>query len=438
MINSNQNLENNSPDIEETPNRRTPRKPVIAAAIGNAMEWYDFGVYAYFATVISTVFFPGSEYGLLLTFATFGVGFAMRPLGGLIFGHFGDKHGRRAALTLTITLMGIATLTIGFIPSEAQIGVWAPILLVTMRLLQGFSVGGEYAGSTAFLVEYANPQRRGLVGSFQSFSVFIGSLAGSLAGLITTSVLTEAAVNSWGWRVPFFIGGALAVVALYMRLKIEDTPAFKELDNSNEVQSAPIIEVFRTHWLQMIKLFFIVIYFTVSYYIVLTYAPTFLSEEAGIPLSVSLMATSLAIIFGACVVLFAGHLSDKIGRKPLLILAAILSAILAYPAFSIMHTGTTVGAIGGILMIMLPTAILYGVAPTMFAEAMPTRVRYIGISLPYNLATATFGGFAAFIATLLIQTTSNPLSPSFYVIGAAVIAALVLLTVRETAKKNLA
>jgi len=196
--------------------------------------------------------------------------------------------------------------------------------------------------------------------------------------------------------------------------------------------------VFRTHWLQMIRLFFVVIYFTVSYYIVLTYAPTFMAEEADLPLSISLLSTSVAIVFGSTIVLIAGHLSDKIGRKPLMIAAAILTTILAYPAFVTMHSGTVPGAIGGILLIMLPTAILYGVAPTMFAEAMPTRVRYIGISIPYNLATTTFGGFAAFIATVLIQTTSNPLSPSFYVIGSAVVALLTLLTVKETAKKNLA
>ena len=427
------------PEIEPDVDLRTPRVPIVAASIGNAMEWYDFGVYAYFATIIATNFFPGgdSSAGVLLTFATFGVGFVMRPIGGIIFAHYGDKHGRRASLTLTVGLMGLATFAMGFIPSYESIGIAAPVMLLILRLIQGFSVGGEYAGSTSFLVEYANPRRRGLIGSMQSVSVFAGSLTGSLAGLLVTSTMSEAAVNSYGWRIPFIAGGILGVVALYMRLKLDETPAFKAVQEAGRVDKAPIVEVFKERGLQMVQLFLVVIYFTVSYYIVLIYAPTFLTEEAGLPLSMSLLATSIGIVFGMIVVPIAGHLSDRVGRKPVLLAAAVLSVLVAYPAFVVMHQGSTITAVIGIALIMLPTGMLYGVGPTMFAEAMPTRLRYAGVSIPYNLATSTFGGFAAFIATYLIRITGDPLSPSFYVIAAAILALVVLLKMKETARDPL-
>jgi len=333
--------------------------------------------------------------------------------------------------------MGVATVAIGLIPSEASIGVWAPVLLVIFRLLQGFSVGGEYAGSTSFLVEYANPRRRGLVGSIQSISVFVGSLSGSLSGFLISSVLSKEEVLSYGWRIPFLAGGVLAAIALYMRLKLEETPAFRAIEAAGEIERAPLLDVFKERWRNMLQIFFVAIYFTVSYYIVLTYAPTFLQKEAGVALSTSLLATSLAILIGIPIVAGAGGLSDRVGRRPLLLAAAVLTIVVAYPAFAIMKSGTTIAAILGLLLIMVPTSVLYGVGPTMFAEQMPTRLRYAGMSIPYNLATTIFGGFAALIATFLIERTGDSLSPSFYVIGAAVVALLALLTIKETAKSDL-
>lgn len=420
-----------------TSHSRTPRAPVISAAIGNALEWYDFGVYGYFSVVIAQVFFPNSGLGLLLTFATFGVGFLMRPLGGFVFGHFGDKIGRRNTLIASVGIMGVATFIIGLIPPYAAIGVWAPILLLVFRLIQGFSVGGEYAGSASFLVEYAGPRRRGMIGSIQSISVFLGSLAGSMSGLLVTSLMSEEAVNSYGWRIPFLSGVLLGAVALYLRLRVEETPAFRAVLQQGQVEKAPLIDLFRTQYVAMIKLLCLAIFFTVGYYIVLIYIPSYLSEELGFASSFSFLATSIAILFGVVVVAVSGYASDKVGRKPLLIASALATVILSVPTFAIVGLGSNTFALIGVLLLMLPVAVLYGVAPTAFAELLPTRLRYGGFSIPYNIATSLFGGFAPFIATWLIRVTGNPLSPSFYMIFAAAVALVALLTFRETAKAPL-
>jgi len=416
---------------------RTPRTPVISGAIGNALEWYDFGVYGYFSVIIAQVFFPNSDAGLLLTFATFGVGFLMRPLGGFVFGHFGDRVGRRTTLIASVGIMGVATFIIGLIPSYASIGIWAPVLLLVFRLVQGFSVGGEYAGSASFLVEYASPQHRGLVGSIQSVSVFLGSLAGSLSGLLVTSLMSEEAVLSYGWRIPFLSGLLLCAVALFLRLRVEDTPAFRAILAEGKVEKAPLVDLFRTQYVAMTKLLCLAIFFTVSYYIVLIYIPSYLIEEVGFSSSFSFLATSLVILFGTALVAVSGHLSDRVGRKPLLITAAVATVVLSFPAFLVVGSGAAPYALLGLSLLMLPVAVLYGVAPTAFAELLPTRLRYGGFSIPYNIATSLFGGFAPFIATWLIRVTDNPLSPSFYMIFAALVALVALLTFRETAKAPL-
>jgi MFS transporter, MHS family, proline/betaine transporter len=401
------------------------------------MEWYDFAVYAYFASVISDVFFPGKSSALLYTFATFGVGFVMRPLGGIVFGYFGDKVGRRSTLTWSVMLMAIATFAMGLIPSYAEIGTWAPVLLVVFRLVQGFSVGGEYAGSTSFMVEYANPRRRGLIGSMQSVSVFVSLLVGSGAGTLITSVLSKEAVHSYGWRIPFLVGVLLGVAGLYFRLKIEDTPLFRELKETRGVSSAPLKDVGRNEFRAMGRVLGLSTFFTVAFYLLLTYLPTYLSKELGMALPTSLAVTSVGIAWATVLAPIAGALSDRVGRKPLLAVSAASFIVFTYPLFMMMTAGSTALIIIAILILMVPLSLLYGTAPTTFTELFPTNVRYSGFSVPYNIATAAFGGFAPFIATLLIKVTGDQLSPTFYLIAAAIVGLLTVLTFRETAKQAL-
>lgn len=417
--------------------RTTPRAPIIAAAVGNMMEWYDFAVYAYFASIISDVFFPGKSAALLYTFATFGVGFVMRPLGGIVFGYFGDKLGRRSMLTWSVMLMAVATFAMGLIPSYAEIGIWAPVLLVVFRLVQGFSVGGEYAGSTSFIVEYANPERRGLVGSLQSVSVFISLLAGSGAGALITSIFSKDAVHSYGWRIPFLVGVLLGAAGLYFRLRIEDTPEFRKLKETQGVSSAPLKEVGRNESGAMGRVLGLTTPFTVAFYLLLTYLPTYLSNELGIALSTSLVVTSIGTAWATVLVPISGALSDRVGRKPILVISVASFLVFTYPLFMMMTAGSMALAVVAILILMVPLALLYGTAPTTFAELFPTNVRYSGFSVPYNIATAAFGGFAPFIATLLIKLTGDRLAPTFYLIAAAAVGLLTLLTFRETAKHAL-
>lgn len=426
-----------SVDESRLSGRSTPRAPIIAAAVGNMMEWYDFAVYAYFAGVISDVFFPGRSAALLYTFATFGVGFVMRPLGGIVFGYFGDKVGRRTTLTWSVMLMAIATFAMGLIPSYATIGVWAPVLLVVFRLVQGISVGGEYAGSTSFIVEYANPRRRGLIGSLQSVSVFASLLLGSGAGTLITSTLSTQAVHSYGWRIPFLVGVLLGAAGLYLRLRIEDTPEFRKLKEGRGVSSAPLKDVGRNEAGAMGRVLGLTMLFTVAFYLLLTYLPTYLSKELGMALPTALAVTSVAIAWSAVLVPIAGALSDRVGRKPLLLVSAACFIVFTYPLFMMVTAGSMALLVIAILILMVPLALLYGTAPTTFAELFPTNVRYSGFSVPYNIATAAFGGFAPFIATLLIKSTGDRLSPTFYLIAAAIVGLLTVLTFRETAKQAL-
>lgn len=417
--------------------RPTPRAPIIAGAVGNMMEWYDFAVFAYFADVISDVFFPGNSAALLYTFATFGVGFVMRPLGGIVFGYFGDKVGRRSMLTVSVTVMAFATFAMGLIPSYATIGIWAPVLLVVFRLAQGFSVGGEYAGSTSFIVEYANPRHRGLIGSLQSVSVFVSLLAGSGAGTLITSTLSKPAVHSYGWRIPFLVGVLVGAAGLYLRLKIDDTPEFRKLKEARAVSSAPLRDVGRNELRAMGHVLGLGTFFTVAFYLLLTYLPTYLSKELAMAVPTSLVVTSIAIAWATVLVPIAGALSDRVGRKPLLLASAGSFILLTYPLFMMMTAGSMTLIMSAILILMVPLSLLYGTAPTAFTELFPTNVRYSGFSVPYNIATAAFGGFAPFIATLLIKVTGDRLSPTFYLIAAAIVGLLTVLTFRETAKQAL-
>ncbi len=412
------------------------RRAVSAAVVGNVLEWYDFAVYGYLATIIAKNFFPAGDdvAALLATFAAFGVGFVIRPLGGIVIGRIGDVKGRKVALILTILLMAVGTVLIGLIPTYSTIGVLAPILLVAARLMQGFSAGGEWGGSTAFIVEWAPADRRGFYGSFQQCSVVGGLLMGSGVAALLTSILAPAVMDSWGWRIPFLFGGIIGPVGIYMRRNIDETPAYRRVAaapaNAGGDTTSPFILAARA--------FGFTILWTVSFYIFLSYMPTFTQKFAGLSRPAALWSNTAGLLLLMIAIPIMGRLSDRIGRKPLLLTCCIAFIILPYPLFSLMLSGASLMTIVLIqLLIGLAIAPFSGAGPAAIAEIFPTGTRSTYMSTGYALAVAIFGGFAPFIATWLIATTGSPISPTYYVIAAAIISTVVIIGLRETAREPL-
>jgi MFS transporter, MHS family, proline/betaine transporter len=412
------------------------RRAVTAAVIGNVLEWYDFAVYGYVATIIAKNFFPpGNETAALLaTFAAFGIGFLARPLGGIVIGWVGDKYGRKTALLITIFLMALGTVLIGLIPTYAAIGLLAPALLVTARLVQGFSAGGEWGGSTAFIVEWAPEGRRGFYGSFQQMSVVAGLLLGSGIAALLNTVLDAATMESWGWRIPFLLGGILGPVGLWMRRTIDETPAYQK---AAAAPSAPMDPT--SPMILAARAFGFTILWTVSFYIFLAYMPTFTQRYAGLGRAAALWSNTAGLLLLMIAIPYFGHLSDRYGRKPFLLACCIAFILLPYPAFYIMLGGASLITILLIqLLIGLTIALFSGAGPAAISEIFPTRTRSTYMSTGYALAVAIFGGFAPFIATWLIDWTKSPISPTYYVIAAAVVSLVVIAGLRETAHEPLA
>jgi MFS transporter, MHS family, proline/betaine transporter len=410
------------------------RRAVAAAVLGNLLEWYDFAVYAYLALLLAAKFFPkGDELTALLSaFAAFGIGFVVRPLGGILIGRLGDVRGRKTALTLTIFLMAAGTVLIGLLPTYAQIGVWAPVLLVLARLAQGLAAGGEWGGATAFIVEWAPHGRRGLLGSLQQSSVAAGLLLGSAVTAVLSSLLTSSQLDAWGWRIPFLLGGILAPVGIYMRRNIEETPAFARAQQDAHTAGPAGYRL-------AAQAFGFTLVWTTAYYILLTYMPTFTQKHMGLSRPEALWSNALGLLVLVLAAPVAGAWSDRIGRKPLLLVCCLALALLSYPLFQLMlgHPG---------LHTVVPTQVLFalmiacysGPGPAAIAEMFPTRLRSTWMSIGYSLAVAIFGGFAPFIATWLIERTGSPLSPTWYLITAAVASTLVITSMRETAHDKLA
>jgi MHS family proline/betaine transporter-like MFS transporter len=411
------------------------RRAIWAAAIGNLLEWYDFGVYAYLASLIAAKFFPGSDptASLLASFAAFGVGFLARPLGGIVIGRLGDIKGRKTALVLTIFLMAFGTVGLGLLPTYDSIGVWAPILLVIMRLVQGLAAGGEWGTSTAFMIEWAPQGRRGFFGSFQQVSTAGGTLLGSAVAAIMTSSLSSAAMLDWGWRVPFLLGAALLVVGAYMRQNVDETPSYEA--SRQATASQPVAAGFPLG----ARAFGFTIFWTIAYYTLLVWMPSFTQRFAGLSPSQALWSNTIGLIAMVIAVPCWGTLSDKVGRRPILMASAILIGALCYPMLSLMAGGTG-------LALVLPIQILFGIllalysgaGPAAISEIFPTHLRSTWMTSGYALSVAIFGGFAPFIATWLIQATGSPMAPTYlYLLPAAVISLLVIWSMKETAGTQL-
>jgi MFS family permease len=407
------------------------RQAVAAATIGSALEWYDFIVYSFFAAMIGKLFFPASSPNsqLLIGLATFGVGFFMRPLGAIILGIYGDRKGRRAALTVTISLMIIGLLILVFVPTFAAIGWIAPVLVVIARLFQGFSAGGEFGATTSYLSEYSLRQQRGLYVSWQMSSQFMASLLGGIVASIIAASLSQHALAAYGWRIPFAIGLLIGPVGFYIRRRLEDTPAFIAQER---VAESPLREVLRDHLKLVLCGFGMVVLGTANVYVLVLFLPTYAVHQFHLPQSVAFATTAAMSALAAILCIGAGWLSDRLGRKPLLLASGIGLVILVYPMFRFFAADPTVIRlliIEAVFAVLL--AVYAAVSPAMMAELFPTRVRNTGLALFYNIAVAIFGGFGQLIVAWLIQATGDVLAPSYYVTAAAVVGVIAVLPLTD-------
>jgi MHS family proline/betaine transporter-like MFS transporter len=415
------------------PTAEQSRKAIYAATIGNVMEWYDFGVFGYLAGSLAMNFFPQGNpaAALLNTFLVFGVGLVFRPLGGIIIGRLGDTRGRKPALVLTILMMAIGTVIIGLLPTYSSIGVMAPVLLLLARLLQGFSTGGEWGGATAFMAEWSMEGRRGLYTSFQQMSVAGGSLLGVGLAALLTSLIGSDAINEWGWRIPFLLGGLFGPIGLWLRREVEETPPYREAVAEGEAAEA-------STFAHALKAFGFTILWTVSFYVFLTYMPTYTRTQLHLTPAQSLWASTASLLALVICVPLMGALSDRIGRKRLLLGSCALCFVIPIPAFYVLTQGYGFASVVLIqILFAFSISLFSGPGPAAIAEIFPTRGRSLWMSSSYALAVAIFGGFAPFISQWLIDATGSKMAPTAYVMAAAAISFVTIAGLRETAHEPL-
>lgn len=413
--------------MQKTIDAKARKKAITAAGIGNFVEWFDFVLYAQFAAIIAIHFFPSDNptTGLLATFAVFALGFLARPIGGVIFGHYGDKHGRKKALSAAVLLMSIATLAIGLTPTYESIGLMAPILLVVWRVCQGLSAGGEYAGSSSFVIEFAPKGKKALYGSINPIATALGIIGGALVGLIMTQLLDPEVINSWGWRVPFMIAGPLGIVGLYLRNKVEETPEFQAIQTQvKEEKHAPLVEAFKASKMNMLTLFGWASLNGLGFYMLTGYTITFMTNTAQMARPQALSVYIIALILFSFACYFAGKLIDRIGIPKVALVSAIVMSLLIVPAFQLLSTGDLTTSLIGLSIFGIVMGFICTITPLLMVELFPAHIRYSASALSYNLAYGLLGGTAPYIATYLIAETGNNLAPAYYVAIVTVIGLL--------------
>ncbi|PEG39588.1 MFS transporter [Mycolicibacterium agri] len=400
-------------------------------------EWFDYGIYTYGVSYISAAIFPGdTASATLLALMTFAVSFLARPFGGLVWGPLGDRLGRRRVLATTILLMSGATVCMGLVPSYASIGIWAPVIMVCLRVIQGFSTGGEYGGAATFMAEYAPSRRRGFLGSFLEFGTLAGFSIGALLMLGFQLLLTEDQMGTWGWRLPFLVAAPLGLIGLYLRSRLDETPVFRELEDSGHDQEGVGTEfkqLFLDYWAPILRLGGLVVALNVVNYTLLTYMPTYLKNTIGLSTDMSLVVPIIGMLAMMVFVPFTGHLSDRFGRKPLWRVSLIGLIVLAVPMFLLIATGAVGATVGYAVLGLLYVPQLATISAT-FPAMFPTQVRYAGFAIAYNVATSLFGGTAPAFNDWLVMETGNDLVPAFYMIVACVVGLVALFRLPETAR----
>ncbi|MET7933271.1 glycine betaine/L-proline transporter ProP [Streptomyces sp. NPDC005322] len=435
------------------------RRAVAATAVGNMMEWFDFGVYAYVAVTLGRVFFPSDNPAtqVVSTFATFAVAFLVRPLGGLVFGPLGDRIGRRRVLSTTMIMMAIGTFAVGILPGYDSIGLAAPLLLLACRVVQGFSTGGEYAGATTYIAEFAPDQRRGFLGSWLDFGTFVGYALGSGLVTVLTAVLGEDGMVDWGWRVPFLVAGPLGLIGLYMRLRLEETPAFQAeaeraaeaaqeaaargdtepVEDARQSGHGRLKEIFTRHWQAVLICMGLVLLYNVTNYMVTSYLPTYMTSTLGQKATVAQTLVLATMLVVALTITLVGRTSDRWGRRPLFMAGSVGMIVLAVPAILLIRAGGILMPAIGCLVLGLLLVIFAGTSAATLPALFPTRLRYGALSISYNISVSLFGGTTPLLASWLVATTHNTLVPGFYLMVAGAIGLVSTFFLHETAGKPL-
>lgn len=399
--------------------RKEARLTVSTVALGTFIEWFEYASYAYLATTIAVVFFPNSDptVALLETFGIFAISFLVRPIGGLFWGHFGDRLGPKKTLTITIVGMGVATFAIGILPPYAAIGAAAPILLLVARMLQSFCAAGEYSSAAVLLAEHAPVDRRARWVSAVPAATAGGFLGASVAVALLSGLLSAETMQEWGWRVPFLVAAVLTVVVRYVRSKVPESPTRQKMDQQGEVAKAPLMDLIKSHWRPMLRMLCVMAVNASGYYLVLTYMVTYIEVELDLSAFQASFIVSLALILYLPLIYVGAWLSDKYGRRRLLVINAIGFILLSYPAFVLLGES----GFFGVLLIQIALVALFSLNDSTFAvyfiEAVPPQVRLSGFALPYNFGVAIFGGASPLAATWLIAVTGNPYAPAFLIIG---------------------
>ena len=408
------------------------KKSILAAVIGNALEWYDFLAFAFMTPIVAKLFFPNNPADpdnninqILLTTAVFGVGFFMRPVGGIVLGLYGDRKGRKAAMVMVTGLMAVAIALITFAPTYAAVGIAAPLFIVLARLLQGFAAGGEFGTSTALLIEMAPPGKRGFYGSWQMTGQMMALLLGAAAGTLITEIFTQEQIMAWAWRLPFAFGLLIVPVAIYIRRNVEEPEAFvkmKAAQAAGTVRQATLGEMLKNHMRETLVGMGLVVTLTVSIYITFTYLTTFSTVTLKLPLRDTFLVQMASAVFMIVLMPLWGAWSDRVGRRPLMIGSLIGYLLVLYPAYAWLTSEPSIARLLiAQLSICVFVSVYFGVFSTVIAELFPANVRSLGMSLAYNIAVMIFGGFAQFIVTWLIRATGSPMAPAYYVMfGVAV------------------
>ncbi|WP_031087350.1 MFS transporter [Streptomyces sp. NRRL WC-3549] len=427
-----------APGGRPTPSKSTLRRATAGATVGSVVEWFDVAVYGYLAGVLGKVFFPASDptTQLLSSFAVFAAAFLVRPLGGIFFGTLGDRIGRQKTLAWVIVSVSIATLCIGLLPSYASIGLLAPALLVLLRLIQGFSAGGEMGGASAFVAEYAPKKRRGYLVSLVEMGCILGFLLGSLVVMVLHFALSAEQVQDWGWRVPFLMTAPLGFIGLYIRNKLEETPEFAELRARGGLAKHPLRESVTQHWRSILRTAGFALFQNAALYVILTFIPSYQETTLGHTATLASVSAVVSMSLVCLTIPLTGALSDVVGRRPVLGGACGLALLFAYPLFVLMDSSNTTLVVLAHCGLGLILGTFLGPTLAAMNEMFSTRVRYGGFSLGYNFSVSVFGGTAPLLVTFLVARTGIVASPAFYIMASALITLVVVLTTKETAPRK--